>query len=129
MLAYYLRHQYDLDKPWLHDQHHLSLLEAIQSYEFDTVFVENAKQDIQQVERSAKAEDEAKAQAEQQEWDGQHREQQEEEKAFQASLAIPPWAKAVIVATYTNYDEWFALRLSRDQDGQNLDTGVVQTYS
>ncbi|WP_259344991.1 hypothetical protein [Vibrio diabolicus] len=105
MLAYYLRHQYDLDKPWLHDQHHLSLLEAIQSYEFDTVFVENAKQDIQQVERSAKAEDEAKAQAEQQEWDGQHREQQEEEKAFQASLAIPPWTKAVIVATYTNYDE------------------------
>lgn len=65
MLAYYLRHQYDVDKSWLHDQHHLSLIEAIQNYEFDTVFVENAKQEIQQVEMNAKAEDEAKARVEQ----------------------------------------------------------------
>ncbi|MGR5435500.1 hypothetical protein [Vibrio owensii] len=47
MLAYYLRHQYDLDKSWLHDRHHLSLIEANQSYEFDSAFVENARQDIQ----------------------------------------------------------------------------------
>lgn len=46
MLAYYLRHQYDVDKPWLHDQHHLSLIDAIQSYEFDTAFVENAKKKL-----------------------------------------------------------------------------------
>lgn len=104
MLAYYLRHQYDLDKPWLHDQHHLSLIEAIQSYEFDNTFVEKARQDIQQVEMNAKAEDEAIARAEQLEWERQNREQQEKEKAFQASLIIPPWAKAVIVATYTDYD-------------------------
>ncbi|HAV1494804.1 hypothetical protein JHT19_14125 [Vibrio parahaemolyticus] len=104
MLVYYLRHQYDLDKPWLHDQHHLSLIEAIQNYEFDTAFVENAKQEIEQAEMNAKAEDEAKAQAEQQEWERQNREHQEKENAFQASLSIPPWAKAVIVATYTDYD-------------------------
>jgi hypothetical protein len=104
MLAYYLHHQYDVDKPWLHDQHHLSLIEAIQNYEFDTAFVENAKQEIEQTEMNAKAEDEAKAQAEQQEWERQNREHQEKEKAFQASLTIPPWAKAVIVATYTDYD-------------------------
>ncbi|WP_324792594.1 LPD25 domain-containing protein [Vibrio owensii] len=61
MLAYYLRHQHDVDKSWLHDQHHLSLIEAIQNYEFDTAFVENAKQDIEQAEMNAKAEDEAKA--------------------------------------------------------------------
>ncbi len=96
MLVYYLRHQYDVDKPWLHDQHHLSLIEAIQSYEFDKVFVENARQEIQQVEMNARVE--------QQERSRQHREQQEKEKAFQASLTIPSWAKAVIVATYTDYD-------------------------
>lgn len=28
---------------WLHDQHHLSLIEAIQSYKFDMTFAENAR--------------------------------------------------------------------------------------
>ncbi|EKO3838456.1 hypothetical protein VH1709_contig00043-0117 [Vibrio harveyi] len=103
-LAYYLRHQYDADKPWLHDPHHLSLIKAIQSYELDKAFAENARQEVQRAEMAAKAEDEAIARAEQQEREQQHREHQEKEQAFQASLTIPEWAKAVIVATYTDYD-------------------------
>ncbi|MCG9702739.1 hypothetical protein L1D19_21980 [Vibrio natriegens] len=102
ILSYFELHQHDT--PWLHHPHHLALIEAIRQYELDTALVKQARCAIREVETMAKAEQEAQEHAKRQRQEQRYREHQQQEQAFQASLCIPEWAKAVIVATHIDHE-------------------------
>lgn len=102
--AYYLKQTHQ--KHWyVNDPQGLELLALIQSYDLNRQVVAVARCEILRVTRLAK-EQEAIEKKQKLERDKQqvHLQRQQEE-SFHASLKVPTWAKSVIVATYSVYDE------------------------
>ena len=104
ILHYHQLHKDDSDKPWMREAHQIELITLIMTYQLDLVWVTQARQDISEVTRQAKAHEEAKKQHAIQQRQAKTEEHARQEQAFQASLTIPDWAKAVIVATFTTPD-------------------------
>jgi hypothetical protein len=104
MARYYHQHKGEVDKPWLYEGHHQTLIAHINSYQLDATQVDIGRMEIKQIEAQAKAEEEAREEAIRQEKVKAWQAHQEAEKVFQASLDVPSWVKGVIVATLTDYD-------------------------
>lgn len=105
MARYYHQHKGDVDKPWLYDKHHQQLIELIHTYELDLSFVDLGRLQVKQVEEQAKAEEAAKEKAKEQALEQAWREHRQAEETFQETLVVPQWAKGVIVATLTDYED------------------------
>lgn len=102
--AYYLK-QTNQKHWYVNDPQGLELLVRIQSYELNRQVVASARCEILRVTRLAKEQEalEKKQKSERDKQQAQSFRQQEE--VFHASINVPAWAKSVIVATYSIYDE------------------------
>ncbi|WP_418113616.1 LPD25 domain-containing protein [Vibrio scophthalmi] len=105
-LEYHQKHQFDADKPWLrNDEHHQQLIALMLTYRFEIDFVTDARIQTTKATKLAKQQERDKEQVKRDQEEKEWQAHKANEKAFQAALVIPEWAKGVIVATYTEYDK------------------------
>lgn len=86
-------------------QHHQQLVQLIKTYQLDSHFVIEARSQVKQAMDEAKQREHEQQQAEAAKRRQQWLEYQVKEEAFRQTLDIPEQVKAVIVATYSVYDE------------------------
>lgn len=104
-MEYHKTHQQDNDKPWLrNDVQHLQLISLIATYLFDENFVIEAREQTTKATLIAEQQERDKERAKRAQQEAEWQAHLTDEKAFQATLVIPDWAKGVIVATYTVHD-------------------------